>query len=152
GLSRGMRMSRMNATAPADGWGAKLASFVVPPAEGGSHVAFEMPELHFDGATDWAVHLQLPERSIYTGATSKAEPAISQRLSKVEKGTFQLPLLDTSWALANLVDPRAVAAEPSALVSKTVGRLRELDAQFADGASRAVSKPSLGAGANNFVQ
>lgn len=147
GLARGMRMCRTSANTEPSGWAGKLGTFVVPHADGGTHVALEMPELVFDHAKDWNVTLQVPERSIYEGATSAPKPAVTERVAHIaaaEKNEFTLPLLDAEWALANLVDPADVTPVAAAVVSKAIGRLRELDRQLTPGNGRVVLPPKLG--------
>ncbi len=147
GLARGMRMCRTSANTEPSGWAGKLGTFVVPHADGGKHVALEMPELVFDRAKDWNLTLQVPERSIYEGKTSATTPAVTERVAHIaaaETTQFTLPLLDAEWALANLIDPGDVSPVAAAVVSKAIGRLRELDRQLTPGNGRVVLAPKLG--------
>lgn len=93
---------------------------------------FTKTELAFGDVGQWQLKAQLEERDVYPGAA--AEPStttIGMREAKPKAGaSLRVPLIDTSYALANLADETGKVLHGH-ILADTVPWLHDLDQQFA---------------------
>jgi len=127
GLARGLRLARGRPTG-LQGYSAKLATTSAPAASG-PEPSFELAELHLDEPAAWQAALQMPEQSVFEGNDSELRAFVAERRANMDGGGIIMPVMDTGWALANLLDVGGTGT-PGTAVKTIVTRLSKLDGQF----------------------
>ena len=90
---------------------------------------FTKTELAVD-VSQWKLNAQLEERDVYGQVAPKpADPAVGLRQADPKAGELRMPLIDTSYALANLADETG-KVQSGHILRDTVAWLHELDQQF----------------------
>ena len=93
---------------------------------------FTRSEIRFPiNSETWEFVTQLEERDVVSDLTGERTP-VGQRVSRAMGGEVRLPLIDTSFALANLSDPQG-RVKQGGILSAAVPWLQSLDLQFTHG-------------------
>jgi len=129
GLARGVRLAR-RAPVASPAYSAKLTTTSVPAASG-PEPTYELAELNLDKSSAWKVSLQMPEQSVFAGDDPRLHAVVVERHANIDGDTLVMPIMDTVWSLANLLDGGG-GGVPGATVQKVLTRLSKLDGQFRD--------------------
>jgi hypothetical protein len=146
GLLKGTYL-RCSSAAAENAWQNELtghnAQLVVKPVMGSNHQKiFHKSEIILSNSLDWEVVAEIEERQVYSGISttlSSATTAIPKRVAKsTSSHAVRLPLIDTSYALANLagverknIDGNKLGDAP--ILSAGIEWLSELNDQFTQG-------------------
>jgi hypothetical protein len=129
GLARGVRLAR-SAAGVSSGYSATLITTSAPAASG-PEPAYELAELNLDEPGAWKVSLQMPEQSAFAGNDPQLHADVVERHASIGAGTLVMPIMDTAWSLANLLDSGG-GSVPGTTVQTILTRLSKLDGQFRD--------------------
>jgi hypothetical protein len=126
GLAKGTYLRRQ-----AGGGNPAAASYISQDVVLNGRTVFVRAEVVLDAAAEWELAVQSEERDVYAGlSTAEATSrAVAHRVAAGAATPLRLPLIDTSWSLANLADPGGRMLD-GAILNDAKSWLRALDEQF----------------------